>query len=163
MDEKQALLEQLHGLQAPAVSSVPAIGWWIVATLLCAIVFACWLYQKNHRQRYWFRQAMEEINAIRNNTDQQNPQTLLARCSVLARQLALVGMPRAKSAGLVGDRWLQQLDALCGKPVFSHGAGQLLVQGPYQLNPTIEPNQIIELSDALELLAKEMLSRRKQP
>ena len=162
MDKQQALLDQLHGLQTPAVSGVPAIGWWIVAAVLCALVFAYRLYKKNHQQRYWFRQAMTEINTIRNNTDQQNPQALLARCSVLARKLALVGMPRAKSAGVVGEPWLQQLDLICGEPVFSSGAGQLLVQAPYQLNPTIEADQLVELSDALELLAKAKLSRRKQ-
>ena len=162
MDKKQELLAQLHGLQAPAVSNVPAIGWWIVAAALCAMVIASLLYKKKHQQRYWFRQAMDEINTIRNNTDQQTPQTLLVRCSVLARQLALVGTPRANSASLVGDRWLQQLDAICGNPVFSDGAGQLLAQAPYQANPAVEPNQIIELSDALELLAKRMLIKRNQ-
>ncbi len=162
MDEQQALLDQLHGLQAPAVSGVPAIGWWIVAALLGALVFAVWLYQKKYQQRYWFRQAMIEIDTIRNNTDQQNPQALLARCSVLARKLALVGVPRAKSAGVVGEPWLQQLDLMCGEPVFSAGAGKLLVQAPYQSNPTIEADQIVELSHALEQLAKAKLSRRTQ-
>ncbi|MEE9334783.1 MAG: DUF4381 domain-containing protein [Granulosicoccaceae bacterium] len=163
MDKKQALLEQLHGLQAPVVSKLPALGWWLVAALLCAAIIAYRLYKNNYQRRYWFRQAMHEINTIRNNTEKQNPQTLLARCSVLARKLALVATPRAKSAGVVGKPWLQQLDSICGEPVFSGGAGQLLVQAPYQLHPTIEADQIIELCDALELLAKAKLSRRMQP
>ncbi len=161
MDKKQALLDQLHGLQTPAVSSLPAIGWWLVAALLCAAVYAGWRYQKNHRQRYWFRQAMDEINTIRNNAEQQSEHVLLARCSVLARKLALVGVPRTTSASLVGERWLQQLDSICGEPVFSDGAGQLLVQAPYQLNPAIEPKQIDEISNALEQLAKQMLIKHK--
>ena len=103
---------------------------------------------------------MAEISAIRNNTDQQTLQTRLVRCSVLARKLALVGMPRAESASVVGERWLQQLDTICGAPVFSSGAGQWLRQAPYQSNPQIEANQISELSDALEHLATAILRSR---
>ena len=159
MDEQQALLEQLHALQAPTASVVPALGWWLVAALLGAILYAYRWYQKRYQQRYWYRQTLAEIAAIKNNTDQQTPQAQLLRCSVLARKLALVGTPRAESASVIGERWLQQLDSICDEPVFSDGAGKLLVQAPYQQNPTIEANDISELTDALGRLAAAILRK----
>jgi len=160
MEDQQALLDQLHGLQLPEVSPVPAIGWWLLAAMMCALFFVYRHYKKTYRQRFWYRQALVEISAIRDNPAQLSLQDRLSKCSVLARQLAMVAIPRAQAAGTVGDDWLLQLDSLSGQTRFSKGAGQLLAQAPYQAKPTIAEHQITEISDSLEQLANTMLRSR---
>ena len=153
VEDKQALLDQLHGLKAPTVSAIPAPGWWLLLVALMLLAFGLWQLVKKHRQRQWYRQALQEIQAINRNTDQLDHHALLSRCSVLARQLALVVHPRMDTAATVGEAWLQQLDGICRKPVFTQGPGRLLLDAPYQANPQVQASDVEALSQALKTLA----------
>ncbi len=153
MEDKQALLDQLHGLQAPPVSSVPAPGWWLLLFALLLVCSGLWQLINKHRQRRWYRQALQEIHAISQSKDELDHHALLSRCSVLARKIAMVVHPRMDTAATVGEDWLQQLDSICRKPVFSQGPGRLLLDAPYQAKPKIGADDIDALSRALKTLA----------
>ncbi len=153
MNEQQALLDQLHGLQLPETSIVPALGWWLLVFAILLAIWGAWRWRTQHHQRYWYREAKQEIQLIRQNTDRQPALEQLQRCSMLARKLALQALPRAEAASPFGPRWLQMLDSICGKPVFSSDLGKLLIDAPYQASPNIKSSDINDLADSLDELA----------
>lgn len=161
VEDKQALLDQLHGLQAPSVSILPAPGWWLSLLALLLLSLGLWQFIKKHRQRHWYRQALQEIQAISQSKEEHDHHALLSRCSILARKIAMVVHPRIDAAATVGEDWLKQLDGICRKPVFSEGPGRLLLDAPYQAKPQLAASDIDALSDALKTLADAAKRRQK--
>ena len=78
---------------------------------------------------------------------------VLGRASVLARRLALAGAPRERVASLEGERWLAELDALCGHERFSGGVGRLLASAPYEPSPSVARAELDALLDDVAALA----------
>ena len=78
---------------------------------------------------------------------------VLGRASVLARRLALAGAPRERVASLEGERWLAELDALCGHERFSGGVGRLLASAPYEPSPAVPRRDLDALLDDVAALA----------
>ena len=56
----------------------------------------------------------------------------LAEAARLARRVALVDEPRGEIAALHGEAWLQRLDALVGRPLFSVAPASSLASAPYR-------------------------------
>lgn len=152
MDERDALLAQLSGLQTPPVSHWPAIGWWLLALLLLVAIFGVlWLWQR-HRQAAWRREARSELQALRATVGSRPAEEILQGASVLARRLLLIAEPRSQVAALHGEPWLERLDSAAGQPVFTHGFGRLLLEQPYQRAPQVPPDDLHALLDALTVL-----------
>ena len=55
-----------------------------------------------------------------------------ADLSVLLRRLSISAFPRAESASLTGDDWLNFLDSSLQRKAFSDGPGRILLDAPYR-------------------------------
>lgn len=152
--EIAALISQLKTVQAPGVSAVPAMGWWLALLALCLLLsVAYWLF-KRYRKRQWLRDAKTEITQLREQLERQPANKTLAGASRLARQLLLVAKPRQDVANLHGQAWLQALDDICTQPLFVKGAGRLLASSPYQRDPQVDATDLESLLDAMDELIK---------
>ncbi len=109
----------------------PAIGWWLLAVLtplFCFFLF--WLYKRLTRKTA-IKTAKKLILQIKQNTQTDDKQKL-AELSQLIRRVAISLSPRAETASLTGQTWLEYLDkSVTGTP-FSHGAGKVLATAQYQ-------------------------------
>jgi len=109
----------------------PAMGWWLLLVLiplLCLALF--WLYKRITRQTA-VKNAKKILAAI---ADEKNTSELqkIQQLSALLRRVAISVSPRAQSAGLSGQAWLQYLDrSLKGAP-FTEGVGRCLADTQYR-------------------------------
>lgn len=159
--QKQALLEQLKDVQLPAVSVVPALGWWLLALLVMVLVWAVLAYKKRQRFTVWQQQVQQELNTIIQESPNRPTSETLMRCSALARKLLLLAEPRELIAPLQGEAWLAKLDEITQQSVFTSGYGRLLLDSPYQANPEVRADDMAELFDAMSLLFKQV--KKKGP
>jgi len=152
MNEKEALLNQLRDVEVPQVSSVPALGWWLLLLLVIFAIVAAWVFYRRWRARLWQRQALEQLQNIRALVGNAPDGTVLSECSQLARKVVLAADHREQVAALHGEPWLEKLDDVCGRPEFSQGAGRLLLDQPYQRQPVLGEQDFIALFDSFETL-----------
>jgi hypothetical protein len=100
-----------------------APGWYVllsIATL--ALVFLGWRSWKSWRRNEYRRQALEELQRIR-----QDPQARsLAALPALLKRVALHAWPRPVVAPLSGPDWHAFLDRTSGQTAFASGAGEAL-------------------------------------
>ncbi|VAW74579.1 FIG00657500: hypothetical protein [hydrothermal vent metagenome] len=126
---------QLRDIHLPAEPGLwpPALGWWVLATLL--LILLVWAARAANR-RYHLRHQRQKILAMLNTLEQETNRNAtpekIAQLSTLLRRLALSRYPRRRVAALTGRDWLTFLDESGGKGQFSHGPGQVLSTGPYQ-------------------------------
>ncbi len=130
---QQALqLRDIHLPPAPPFWP-PALGWWVVATVLLALLawggHAAWRQLRLRRQR---RRVMDVLARLESGLANERSPEGLAHISVLLRRLALMRFPRAKVAPLTGHAWLRFLDESGGQGRFTDGPGRVLASGPYQ-------------------------------
>jgi hypothetical protein len=124
----------------------PAPGWWLLfGVLVAAIALAAY-------QRYRTRRVCAALQAIRQITADldagEEPVVCLQRLSVVLRRFAMStasGDAARGVPGMVGDRWLEYLDARGGGGAFRDGPGKLLLDAPYA------PQGALDRDDALEL------------
>ena len=84
MNDNDALLAELHPLEVPDVSSVPAIGWWVVLLIVIAMLVVTWFMVRNYRQRRWLRDATQELEAISSQCEETDPHVFLSALSQLS-------------------------------------------------------------------------------
>jgi len=154
MNDSAQLLAELRGVQAPTASWVPAIGWWALLLVIVFLAAAFYKYRQRQRAMRWRMEAAAELVAIRAEIGLSQPAEVLAKSSRLARRIALVSYPRSKIAPLQGTAWLQQLDELTGKPLFTQGLGRLLLDAPYQRSPDIADSDLHSLLDSVQQLLR---------
>ncbi|MFK7889706.1 MAG: DUF4381 domain-containing protein [Granulosicoccus sp.] len=152
MNETEALLQQLRGINPPAVSQLPAPGWWLLGLVLAVLLFVAWRVMRQYQQRAWTREARRELAEIQQQAASVPAAQSLAAVSRLARRVVLAVRPRDAVASLHGDRWLSELDTLCGRDVFSHSYGQMLKDAQYQRAPDIRSADLQGLFDVIEEL-----------
>lgn len=152
MNDTEALLEQLRGIKEPAVSQLPALGWWLSALLLLGLIYLLWKLFSRHRNRAWVRQARGELDTIRLQSGNVPVADSLSAVSRLARRVLLAARPRTDVAGLHGEQWMKELDSLCGRDLFTHGYGQMIEAGPYQRQPDIKVSDLQGLFDVMNEL-----------
>jgi len=150
--EKQALLDQLAGVQVPDVSAMPAPGWWVLLLSIVAGVLLARYYLKRHNSRRWQREARSEIAQLRDQLDKRPVSQTLSDTSKLARQILMVARGRQAVAQLHGKPWLDALDELCGRALFVEGFGRLLETGQYQRSPDVKSADLHSLMDAMDEL-----------
>lgn len=149
MNETDELLSQLRDIQAPEVGLMPAPGWWLmIAALLLMAASAFFLYRR-YQRRSWQREARATLDRLRKEAENSPVKQSLSEISTLVRRVALVARPRATVASLQGEAWLNELDDICGKPLFKTGFGKLLDQGPYQANPQLSNDDLNALMDVV--------------
>jgi len=164
VDEKEALLSQLKSVHLPQVSSVPAIGWWVLSALLIAIACLALWFKKRYASRRWHREASIELSRIRQQMPQQPASVTLSDTSRLARRILLVVKPREAVAGLHGNDWLVALDEICERPLFAQGFGKLLELQQYQRDPQVSPADLESLLDSMaELIRSSGKGFKRQP
>ncbi len=132
MNDNDALLAELHPLETPDVSSIPAAGWWVVLLLALAALLLIRYMIKHYRQRRWLRDATQELEAIRRQASESDSHAFLSALSQLLRRVLIKRDSREAVASLQGDDWLSRLDELHGGSVFQSELGSLLSEGPYQ-------------------------------
>jgi len=152
VNEAQELLSQLRGVQAPPVSAIPAYGWWLLTALLIGFIYLAYRNYRRYVAHQWQREARLELERLRALVNESPVAQTLADTSRLARRVLLVVQSREEVASLHGDAWLEMLDRVCGKPLFSGGFGRLREKGPYQREPSVSSDDLDALFDAMDEL-----------
>ena len=91
MNDSDALLAELHPLEVPDVSSVPAAGWWVVFLIVIVVLLVIWFMLRNYRQRRWLRDATQELEAISRQCSETDPHAFLSALSQLLRRVLING------------------------------------------------------------------------
>lgn len=145
MEPQQLPLKDIH---LPDTISwwPPAIGWWLVAIsipLICLLII--WIYKHITRQTA-VKSAKKLLLTITQNTS-SNDMDKLTELSKLMRRVAISQSPRAESASLSGQLWLQYLDKSVKGSPFTQGAGKVLADTHYQPSSTtdLDINSVIKL------------------
>jgi hypothetical protein len=138
-------LRDIH-LPGPVSWWPPAPGWWLLlGVIVVAIALAA--YQRYRTRR--LRTALAAIERITADLDAgAEPVACLQRLSVVLRRFAMStasGDAARGVPGMVGERWLEYLDARGGGSAFRAGAGKRLLDAPYA------PEGALRRDDALEL------------
>ncbi|HEX7079894.1 MAG TPA: DUF4381 domain-containing protein [Gammaproteobacteria bacterium] len=123
----------------------PAPGWWLlIAAAAAAVGYALWV-----RHRYRGRRvALAAVSRIAADLERgAEPVACLQTLSVVLRRFAITaargdgGLP-----GLIGDRWLEYLDARSPAGGFVQGAGRRLVEAPYAPAGSVGRAEALELT-----------------
>lgn len=133
-------LSQLHDILLPeAIGWWPlAPGWWALLLLLLGLVaFMLYRQRRHHRRNRYRVQALAELAIIADTPDNSG---FLQACSLLLRRTALTAQPHRFPVDIQGAGWLAWLDHHCPEvhAGFSTGAGQVLLSGLYQRQPTVD-------------------------
>lgn len=149
MNETEALLSQLRTIQPPDVGLMPAAGWWLVLALVTGLAALVFYAYKRYQRRGWQREAKTTLDELRKNVDRQSMAQSLSATSRLVRRVVLAVRSRKTVAALQGEAWLDELDEICGKPLFKSGFGKLLEQAPYQPDPQLTSEDLHALLDVV--------------
>ena len=123
----------------------PAIGWWLLlALIILSIIFIPRLY------RYLSYTPLnkvaitsfEQITAVYNKNKDSNQ--LVVDTSRLLRQIAMSYYSREQVAQLTGDKWIDTLNSITTKTIFSDKLKQSIVNAPYQKQAEIDPENLIQ-------------------
>lgn len=142
-------LAQLRDIHLPATLDTYFIapGWWLLATLILVSLAGTgyWLYGRWRRERY--RKA--GIRALKKTlTDfqySQRSERYLSDFTSILKRVALARYPRESVASLTGEAWVNFLDRSYGGQEFSMGAGQVLIDGPYQPHQQVDAEALYQL------------------
>lgn len=111
-------LAQLNPLREPA-----AIGWWplapgwwlLIALVLIAAGFLAWRLIARYRRNAYRRQAIAELQAIRNRWENNGDDGLcLTQTNALLKAVALRAFPRRDIASVSGEQWRDFLNNSSG-------------------------------------------------
>jgi len=154
MNDKEALIADLHDIEIPSVPNAIAPGWFLVLFVLLLLVLAAVLWFRRRSALAWQRQAEQELDSIRFEASKKDSQIVISRSSALARRVVLAVEARSHVSALNGEPWLQQLDSICGQPAFTQGPGRLLLDYPYRKNTKVPDADLNDLLDSVGLLIK---------
>lgn len=134
--EVQALLAELHDVQAPAAVGIwpPAPGWIVIFILTSvAIIFAVRRIVQHHlanRYRRAALKALEQLEREANNSDEQFAHALFA----LLKRTAFSAYPHSRKhlARLHSDAWLRFLDTTQKSHYFASPLGNILLAALYE-------------------------------
>lgn len=124
-------LRDIH-LPEPVSWWPPAPGWWILAGLLLVVIIAVYLLHKFKQRKLLQKSALAELESIREQFNKDlNAYALVQSLSVLMRRSCISFYPRANSASLTGEQWLDYLDKTSSQGEFKHSSGKILATAPY--------------------------------
>ena len=115
----------------------PAIGWWILLTLVLFALGALFLairskLQQQAKRKKQREKLMAKLKIFEDNLSQNPSNKTIAEMNTLLRQLAVNYYPRSEISSLTGSDWLKFLDQSGNTQGFTKGAGRILVEAPYQ-------------------------------
>ena len=154
-DISQLPLRDIH-LPNPISWWPLAAGWWIVICSSVVLLILSFLVLRKYFKLTLRKEALKSLESIQNTyAKDHDAVACLAELSSFLRRVMLsrahgtVSASITSPASLTGQAWLEFLDKSLDKPEFSTGAGQLLLDGPYQ--STVDNN---DLHDLLQLCQK---------
>ncbi len=143
------LLSQLRDIHAaPAVPWwPPALGWWVLALLLIAVLV--WLgyrlvlrYQLHQRRR----QMLAWIEHLDSTIDpQRDPQSYLSVLNRIFKLVALRAFPEAKCAAMTGEEWSEFLYTKIKSRQLASELS-VMAQGPYDPAVDFDPATLSSLA-----------------
>ncbi|MEA3413430.1 MAG: DUF4381 domain-containing protein [Pseudomonadota bacterium] len=135
-----AALRPLH-LPEPVTWWPPAPGWWILLIFFLVLLVALVWHWRRGRVR---RAALAELRRI--GSADLSTAELAGSVSTLLRRYALTLYPPTRVAGLSGEPWLRFLDEHMEGDAFAAGAGRVLIEAPFRINPDLDGMALIELA-----------------
>jgi len=155
MNPVSELLAGLRDIHLPAAVSwwPPAPLWWWSLAVAAALSVAAAVALRRRRERAGempaCRLALRELGALRRQFFAGgDARDLLAGLSVLLRRTAISLFPRAETAALTGDAWLQWLDARAGRELFSRGAARAIADAPYRPSADADARAVLSACEA---------------
>ncbi|MDG1836223.1 MAG: DUF4381 domain-containing protein, partial [Pseudomonadales bacterium] len=119
----------------------PAIGWWLIAAAaLIAISYGIYLLFKWWKSNQYRREGIRALKYLLDN--HASEKQYLRDYSDLLKRIALSAYDRESVANLTGEAWVSFLDRSTGTQEFSMGEGQILIQGNYELNPSVDVDKL---------------------
>ena len=119
----------------------PAIGWWLIAAAaLIAISYGIYLVFKWWKSNQYRREGIRALKYLLEN--HASEKQYLRDYSDLLKRIALSAYARESVANLTGEAWVSFLDRSTGTQEFSMGEGQILIQGNYELNPSVDVDKL---------------------
>lgn len=111
----------------------PAIGYWIVLSLILIALAIVLFFVRKWLKTNVKKQAKSVLSSIENLYLENGDASLcIKELSILLRRVVISQKKEECPAGLTGNAWLQVLDGKLGNHEFSEGAGKVLLSGPYQ-------------------------------
>jgi hypothetical protein len=147
-------LQQLRDLELPADPSwwPPAVGWWMVAMLLLALVgWGLWMViVRNTRQRP-YRRARRELDALRQALQRGaiDARQYVDGANALLKRVCIHARRDRDVARLSDVQWLRHLDALSGGNAFTQGSGSVLGARRFAPRFELEAEQLHRLLTGL--------------
>ena len=133
MDSQEVL--QLRDIHLPGAPDFwpPALGWWLLFSIIFFVSFWALLKTKKYKQSKKQHQVLfNRVTELEDQLRKDLSNETLAEFNILLRQLAVTYYPRAEIASLTGGDWLHFLDQSGKTDEFSRGAGRILIDAPYQ-------------------------------
>ena len=103
------------------IRGLDPVSWWPPGPGLVAhshrgdIADPCLVWWRDQRQRYplgsWQKDAQRRLRALRRRLEEWDPKTVAGELSELLRRIAMARYGREACAGLVGNEWLEWLQA----------------------------------------------------
>lgn len=123
-----------------------AFGWWIAFGVVAMAIFLIVFFLRKYLKPTTKKEAVMALDQIEKSfIDNGDGKQCLCALSNLLRRVS-VKVHSAEYAGLTGDAWLQVLDKSLKEPLFSQGAGRILIHAPYQPHVDIkEASEMIKL------------------
>lgn len=144
--ELLAQLRDIHAATEPAWWP-PAPGWWVLATVLLALLvwLLLWLARRwvIRRRRGRLLAALAHIQA--RYEPGSNPADYLAELSKLFRVVAVRAFPGTASARLQGRAWVEFLRSLLPEGPASESLNALET-GPYQPVPEFDHDNLVAMA-----------------
>jgi len=140
----QAQLQDIHGAGNPGWWP-PAPGWWVLAALLFVLLLLAvrfglrkWRVQRRRRR------FLAEVDQLRQAFDPaQQAREYLAGLNRVFRVVAMRAFPDTASASMQGDDWVTFIRSLLPAATDTSSLAAL-AHGPYELNPSFDPQALDE-------------------
>jgi len=136
----------LRDIQLPAEPGwwLPAPGWWVLLALILLAIAATWWLVRRFRSTRLKMHALSELDSLYKNLSAA-PGDFVKAVSTLMRRVVISYFPRADTAGLTGDAWLNFLDLQLKDKRFSRGPGAALVSEAYRRSPSVDSERLFTL------------------
>jgi len=111
----------------------PAPGWYAVFALVCLLlIFFLGRFARSWRRNGYRREALRQLESIRNLTSEQVLAADIASLNRLLKITAMHHYSRERVASLTGKQWLEFLDSSCSRSNFIAVPGSLLADSGFQ-------------------------------
>lgn len=144
-DSVSGSLQNLRDVHMPEAVSMwwpPAIGWFILASiLLCLMVLGVYYIFCTWERRRIRREAIGYLNELAAECENENDQHYATACASIIRRVAIAYFKRENVASLYGEAWLS---FLChyhrDKNQYEQFA--ILVRSPYESSVELDRNAL---------------------